>query len=124
MRKIRRWNLSATEADAREESERHGASERLHDNIRLKETDQEQEESNAHGNGALQVERDRLKDRLAESGEHQDRNEDALPDDDRHRLSPCEAESEDQLECNNRVEPHACGDCERIVRNNAHENRE
>ena len=60
---------------------------------------------------------------LTEAGENQQEDEDTFPGDDAHGLAVAQAGAEDEREGDDRVEAEACGERQRIVRDNAHEDR-
>ena len=60
---------------------------------------------------------------LAEAREDQQEDEDTFPRDNAHGLAVAQARTEDQGEGDHRVQAEAGGERQRVVRNNAHEDR-
>jgi hypothetical protein len=72
---------------------------------------------------AFEVHRDRVEDRLPETGQHQDRDEDPLGDDHAHCVGERQPVVRDEREGDERVQPEPCGERERVVRVDAHRDR-
>ena len=91
------------------------------DEAAVDEADEQDEEADADDDRLLELERDGLEDRLAEAGEHEDRDGDTLEDDEAHGALEGEALAEDEAEGDDRVEAHAGRDGVGTVGDQAHE---
>ena len=85
--------------------------------------DEQDEEADADDDRLLELQRDRLEDRLAEAGEHEDGDGHALEEDEAHGLREREALAEDEAERHDGVEAHAGSDGVGAVGDGAHEDR-
>ena len=90
---------------------------------RIHEADEGDEETQAHGDGGLEGGGNRTENGLTEARENEQEDEDTFPGDDAHGLAVAEAGAEDQGEGDDRVEAETCGERQRVVRDNAHEDR-
>src|SRR5215211_1122159 len=84
------------------------------------EPDERDEQPDADRDGELHRHRDGVHDRLAQLGQHEDRNDEALDDDDGHRLLPAQAQAQYQGEGYYGVQAETRGQGHRIVREDAH----
>ena len=103
--------------DGRDAARRHD------DEAAVDESDEQDEQADAHADRALEGKRDRVHDRFAETGQHEDRDDDALEHDDAHRAGEGQALAEHEGEGDHAVDPEARGQRQRIVRNDAHQDR-
>ena len=90
---------------------------------RVHEADEGDEETQAHRDGGLEGGGNRTENGLTEARENEQEDEDTFPGDDTHGLAVAEAGAEDQGEGDDRVQAEACGERQRVVRDNAHEDR-
>ena len=94
-----------------------------HDDARVDEADERDEEADPDRDRLLQVERDRVHDLLARPCQHEDRDRDALDDDEAHGGRERQPFACDQAERDHRVEPEARSDRVGHVRVQAHQDR-
>ena len=99
-----------------------GGRARAHDTC-IDQANESDEQAQAHRDRCLQGGGDGTEDRLAEAREDQQEDQDTFPRDDTHGLAVAEACPQDQGEGDDRVEAKACGQGQRIVGNDAHEDR-
>ena len=85
--------------------------------------DERDEQADAHGDRGLELIGDRLEDGLAEAGEHQDEDDDALDDDEPHGVGVGHALGAHEGVGDHRVDPQARGQGHRVVGDDAHEDR-
>ena len=122
------------EEDAEHEDERRPAVERARDaelnggragahDARVDEADEGHEEAQAHRDGGLEGGGNRAENGLTEARENEQEDEDTFPRDDAHGLAVAEAGAEDEGKGDDRVEAKACGERQRVVRDDAHEDR-
>ena len=90
---------------------------------RVHEADEGDEQAQAHRDGGLEGGGNRTENGLTEAGEDEQEDEDTFPGDDAHGLAVAQAGAEDEREGDDRVEAEACGERQRIVCDNAHEDR-
>jgi len=112
------------QAAERPEPDRQGAGRGLDHQARGEEADERDEEADADADRPLEPDRDGIHQRLAKARQHEHRDDRALEEHHRHRLGPRESATRDQVECDDRVEPHPGGEREGIVADEAHRDRE
>ena len=91
--------------------------------MRVDEADEGHEETEAHGDGGLEGSGNRTENGLTETRENEQEDEDTFPGDDTHGLAVAEAGAEDEGKGDDRVEAKACGERQRVVRDDTHEDR-
>ncbi len=104
------------------DAELDGGRTRTHD-ARVDQADEGHEEAQADRDCGLEGGGDRTEHGLAEAREDQQEDEDTFPRDDAHGLAVAQAGTEDQGEGDDRVQAEAGGERQRVVRDNAHEDR-
>ena len=104
------------------DAELNGCRTRAH-NTGVDQADEGHKEAQAERDCGLEGGGDSTEHGLAEAREDQQENEDTFPRNNAHGFAVAQARTEDQGEGNHRVQAEAGGERQRVVRNNAHEDR-
>ncbi len=107
----------------RERREIDGRARAAHDEPRVRQADERDEEADPDRDRLLQLDRDRVHDRLAQADEHQDQDCEALHDDEPHRLGEAQPGLRHERERHHRVQAEAGRDGVGHVRVEAHDDR-
>ena len=90
-------------------------------NARVDQAHQGNKKTDTYRDSGLDLVRDCAEDRVSEPCQNEKGNEDTFPEDQAHGFLEAQARTKDQGEGNDCIQAKTCSQCQRVVRNNTHE---